>query len=1121
VTLRGVTPYLPEKAVSPKVAECRRVEIPQCDLLLLDYANEDDRIAAIRAWLNGNEQVEQLRIEGLWSDLSDRILEGSAFFRAAEHSAQQPGARLADYESKFKSGRINLLSCSTTMEMGVDIGGISVVAMNNVPPHPANYLQRAGRAGRRAETRSVALALCKNNPHDQNVLRNTLWPFTSRLPAPTVLLSSRIVIQRHINSMLLAEFMRAEMSGSGSAEKLNLEWWMLPKDSARIRRFCSWARCFEPSRQPMLARGLRSLLRHTPYDGIATLDNLTAEAARMAEAHALNWFGEFDAIETELSRFNVTTQSIEPAFKALSFQRKRLTGEYLLRELATGGFLPGYGFPTDISSFETLTCDEVARMKAKPEREGDRGRIDNRMRVRDLPSRDTVTALREYAPGAEVVIDGLVYRSSGITLNWHAPASNADVSEIQNIREAWRCRRCGSSGTHVRAAQISACPDCGASLPLDPEARFSYLQPAGFSVDLYDVPHNDVSVQTYVPVAAPWVNAQGEWRPLSNPALGFHRSSTSGIVFNHSAGSNDQGFAVCLYCGRAEPMELNGELPHVFFDRKSGKRREHRRLRGSQGGDTAICEGSNSGFAVMPALRLGHEARTDVLELLLCDTDSEPIKDRKIAYTLAVAIRNAIAKLLGVESSELGCDSKPVLMIKGRIGQAIVVFDKRAAGYCSSVSGRLQQVLTHARLELECQSSCQDACQHCLLDYETRFRVDDLDRHAALGFLTARWMADFALPIERAYFGVGASVAEHQSLIEAITRELAFPGGQPLHLFLAGRPEDWDIAGSSLRRCVTRWISSGEEVRIILSESAASCASLPDRAILHALQSLEGVSIRVGCAPSCLHGATVLAAIGGDGGAIAWASDSSSIAIPDSRWGDVAGASITRGRVENAGALADRLSFDVTPPAAGTVRLEISGELDGAVVGFGERVLSAIEGKLGEPLIPSGIEVASVTYHDRYLNSPLPLALLLDFVSCVRTRYKDQWDRQGFSLFVAPMKDKQGGLSPNRVWDDWPDSEVRDSVINAAFEYAGWEVELKRVDKRDVSHSRRLDFHLSDGKCIQVWFDQGFGYWRAQRSQGDNRFPFSQTVEVQAETVAGMRSAVEGQSYSTIMFIGR
>jgi len=372
--------------------------------------------------------VISLRTEGLWSDLSDRIVEGGGYFRTAEHSAQQPGSRLEQYERDFKSGRINLLSCSTTMEMGVDIGGITIVAMNNVPPHPTNYLQRAGRAGRRSETRSVALTVCKNNPHDQHVFDNTLWAFTTQLPAPTIKLESPIIVQRHINSMMLASFLRSQLSNSASLDKLDMGWWMLPKEVAPANKFIAWAKCFDESKETHLASGLRSLLRHTCYEGAVSLGRLAAEAAAMLSAHSHEWFGEFDSVELQLAKFQGAIKEKEPAYKALQIQQKRLTGEYLLRELAAEGFLPGYGFPTDISSFETMTCDELERNKTRKKDD----RIDNLLRHRELPSRGTVTALREYAPGAEVVIDGLVYRSAGITLNWHAPASVQAIKEIQN-----------------------------------------------------------------------------------------------------------------------------------------------------------------------------------------------------------------------------------------------------------------------------------------------------------------------------------------------------------------------------------------------------------------------------------------------------------------------------------------------------------------------------------------------------------------------------------------------------------------------------------------------------------------------------------------------------------------
>lgn len=196
VTLRGLTPYLPGHKPKASTFECAKIRIPRWSGIKDDFPSFEQRVDSARSWLASDPDVVMLRGQGLWTNLNDRIIEGVRYYRTAEHSAQQSGSLLQDYEDRFKLGTINLLSCSTTMEMGVDIGGISVVAMNNVPPHPANYLQRAGRAGRRSETRSIALTMCKNNPHDQMVFGNPVWPFTTQLPAPVIKLESPVIVQR-------------------------------------------------------------------------------------------------------------------------------------------------------------------------------------------------------------------------------------------------------------------------------------------------------------------------------------------------------------------------------------------------------------------------------------------------------------------------------------------------------------------------------------------------------------------------------------------------------------------------------------------------------------------------------------------------------------------------------------------------------------------------------------------------------------------------------------------------------------------------------------------------------------------------------------------------------------
>jgi len=1120
VTLKSVTPYLPRTEPTDKVAICRPIELPKCSALSKDFPSFEERLTEIRQWLSEDTTVISFREEGLWSDLSDRIVEGQGYFRAVEHSAQQPGSRLQEYERDFKTGRINLMSCSTTMEMGVDIGGITVVAMNNVPPHPANYLQRAGRAGRRSETRSIALTVCKNNPHDQYVFANTRWAFETQLPAPSIKLESAIIVQRHINSMLLANFLRTQLTSRSDLDKLNMEWWMLPKYDAHSARFIAWAKCFNEEKGDNLTTGVRSLLRYTCFDGIASLYGLIVESAKMLDALCVKWYSEFDAVELQINKFHGASKEKDPAYKALLIQRRRLTDEYLLRELSAGGFLPGYGFPTDISSFETLTCDEIERNKIRKKD----GREDNLMRHRELPSRDTVMALRDYAPGAEIVIDGLVYRSAGITLNWHVPATVQAVSEIQNIREAWRCRSCGSSGTTGMASQITHCPDCDAALPLTADCRFYYLEPAGFSVDLYESPHNDVSTQTFVPVESPWINASGEWLALSNPQLGAHRVSSNGIVFSHSAGTNGLGYAICLACGRAEQMVSESDdgvvqqdgpaLPKIFQS-------PHRRLRGAQGGETAMCEGS--GFSIKPGMRLGHEAITDVLELMLYGLDGRPLPDRQTAFSLSVAIRSAIAEILGVEVGEMGCDTKPIRLANGVIGQAIVLFDRNSSGYCSSVSDRLREILFKAKEILSCATGCEGACQHCLLHFDTRFRMDDLNRHAALEFLTDRWMDEFQLRDEDAQFGQGTR-AEFQILPEAITRELTRPDVEELRLFLAGNPSEWDIAASPLRAWVQKWASTASPVKIVLPPDAVINLSQADRFVLSILSSLDRVSVWSGVGPPCQAGGQSIAEIIATGRTpLAWAYRTTDPAHPTAQW--AAGTEfLVRGQPKTIGKLFQQVSIVANAPAdmQGKVhRFEITSELDGMSEGFGQRLLARLEDNLGDKLIGGKGDIVRISYYDRYLNAPLPAVLLLDFISAMKMAYKDRWSIRSVELIVAPFQEESSGFKiPMYVYHNWSTNIGRASAITAAFGYCGMEINLLSMEKRDVMHARLLEIESDDGYISKVWLDQGFSYWQAQSQYKQNmRFPFTEEASEQGQVIANIRVDLAGQSFPTFLFI--
>ncbi len=498
---RGITPYLPH-VTGPTPISCERIALPHLPFPWL-VCSDDSKVTPteIREWLQTDEKVLAARQKGVWSDLHDRIVQRGMFLRSAEHSAQQPSGRLQRYERAFREGQINVLNCSTTMEMGVDIGGLSVVVMANVPPAPANYLQRVGRAGRRGENLSLGFTVCKDDPLGWSVFRSPAWPFVHTIRPPAVRLDSPVIVQRHVNAALLALFLRTVVPGARNLRTLEAGWFFERVDAIRpspAEEFITW--CETPgAAMSETRRAALALVRGTCLEESEML--LQDAAAAMRDIYS-SWIAERDALLADMER----TEQRDAAQTALQFQIKRLRKSFLLSDLSGRSFLPGYGFPTDVVSF--VLSDEAMRTLAADGGGNDdgrfRGREDNRFLSRSYPSRQLDIAMREYAPGAEIVLDGLVHRSRGITLNWKRPAGEADAREIQAIAHAWRCRACGAGGTsRTWPVQCSSCGDEDLKV-------MDYLQPAGFTVDAFERSHADYTRPSYIQPAEPFIAAW--WR---------------------------------------------------------------------------------------------------------------------------------------------------------------------------------------------------------------------------------------------------------------------------------------------------------------------------------------------------------------------------------------------------------------------------------------------------------------------------------------------------------------------------------------------------------------------------------------------------------------------------------
>ena len=1100
VTLSGFSPYTPIK--NRAHIKCEKIDAPafpkEFDL------SSDSFTSTARNWILNSEKISELRHEALWSTYADQVFESAPFYKTAEHSAQQKSKTLAKYEREFKSGDLNILSCSTTMEMGIDIGGIQLVAMNNVPPHPANYLQRAGRAGRRAETKSAAVTLCKANPHDQHVFKNTSWAFGNKFPTPKVSLSSELIIQRHVNSYLLGVFLSTYQTDNPL--KLTTGEFFIGEEGpwktfiANLNKYSKKAPGFE--------KAIKQLIKNSPYEH-KSYDLFLTASAEMIERVRVAWHQEWDALVEEQIRLQATAN--DPAVKALEYRKDRHKGEYLLRDLANYGFLPGYGFPTSLVTFNNLKVESKLDANSKQ-------REDNRRFRAELPTRDMVTALREYAPGSDLVIDGAVYKSAGITLNWHVPASEHQAkNELQLMKFFWKCNKCGASGVTGALINASKCNQCHEEI----EAKYitEYIEPAGFAVDFYEPVTNDITKQKFIKPETPTLSVIGHWSPLKNPNLGQYRSSDFGKMFYQSKGENGKGYALCLTCGRAEPMTRDNEYPD-----KLNPKKEHNRLIAKK--DNKRCSGSDNAWSIKPSISFGYETYTDILEIQLKDLNGNWLSNPTIAMTLSVAMRNALASELGIQSSELGATVQEVKSEDGKYVQAIYIFDENNAGYTTNSEHLLGNLFEKTLDQLNCIRECDSACPSCLLDFEHRHEFDKLNRLEAKMFLTRDWLDALVIPEEISYFG-NTSEIETKTLAEAIFRLSRSSNATSTQLYLGSNTQDADFAMSDFRYLAYDLVSIGKKVNIIIKENALKQYHENDVITLRSLVDHDNINVySIDDLPK-MNGGNIIAEVTLNNGMhYIWGFSDVEFMTANAVWGK--SNTIVKGQLKDVPSKnakpVEKNQLQTAKIIQGDKEIAVQNELDGPLNGFGSRFWMLIEknhSEISQQLLAN--DVLSIEYSDKYIFTPLALALIKEIVIGLREHVGfDHWK----SVTLAVQTLGKRSYADNRcvsglIYSDWLNSQERNQVLEKMFD----EIGVKATVQATTQHSRALTIRFNNQKTLTIRLDQGVSYWRVQnrntysRSES-NYFNFEADITNQAKNILNFKDIfVQGSNAPTELFL--
>jgi hypothetical protein len=1049
-TLKGSSPY-PRNGSHLKAEPIRLPDLPVP--FLAHQGGMTAAIDEIESFLRSNLDVLRLRDIGVWTEFHDRAALFTPYFRSAEHSAQQPPRRLRAYEDMFKAGDINVLNCSTTMELGIDIGSLELVVNTNVPPSIASYRQRVGRAGRRDQPVAAGLTVCKERPIDRRAFEDPAGYLETLNKPPRVKLDSIAIVRRHAFALLLSAFLRRRQDDALHAQVGSFFGFETEENAIPPwQDFLRW--CDETeTRLREYGQPLSVILTGTPVKVDRSLFESARDAlSRIADERLAEWHA-LEQQEAGVANDN------KPALRAIRNQKRRVSGAYLLSELAAEGFLPGYGFPSGIVPLVTETAAE--------RRDRDSYREDTHVRSRDYPSRQLDIALFEYAPGAPVVLDGLVYTSGGVTLNWRAPAEERRVREIQALRTAWRCRTCGAAGVTSSAAHPDMCSACG-STNLDMR---DHIAPSGFAVDIREKPHDDTVQISYLPRSLPWVHASGgAWVAL--PEGGRVRSSPSGIVFFSNSGEAGHGYALCLQCGRAafetEPEAATKPLPGSLDDGQGG----HTPLRGAPKDDRGLCPGSVGGFSIKRNLDIGHSLRTCVVEVQLYDCH-----DPDTARAVAVALREACATELGIDPEEMGIAATPAPSPYGVEVWCSVVYDRASggAGFASDIGVEPVRCLKAARNFLDCEQPgrCGDPeaerfCTRCLLSADTQRLLDRCDRRSGFQLLNDL-VPRLEISREDQLFGAETQL-ESAPLAEALGRRLEQVGSGTIVIWLHGDPADWAFDEWPIRVVAESWGPRGIPIRFVVAKETLQAADVSTRQSLIRLaqRCQAGEVVETTSLPVI---GTPLAALSNDRRNLVWATRDKSAAAAAAEWGTSSEAALVRGDLDAPlfGAPVDLSSLNTTSPDIAVI--DVFGEADGTALGFGARVRRFVELHDGGLLERAGSgALREIVYTDRYLFSPLSALLAAELVGAFARE-----ERPKISVRTRPSSRSVHTAPPWQVHHDWAARSDRVQVLEALLSRVSPRAQV-HLDET-TPHRRTLLLQWERGG-LELALDHGVGAWR-------------------------------------------
>jgi len=615
-----------------------------------------------------------------------------------EHTAQLKTDYAAEIQQQFINNNINVLSCSTTFELGVDLGELETIFLRNIPPEPENYIQRSGRAGRRSGSIGFTLTFALLRSHDLNYFKDPRKMINGTIIPPTLEIYNEKIVRRHMHSVVLSKFFRENCKYFGTVN----DFFQL--DNKNVSGTVKLLDFLEKKPEYLL-ESLKKIIPENLYD-ILEIENWgwvkylieenglipLAELKLKEEYENLNLF--YNAKGEELK--NIIDKGGDTRIEIKIGKDRRWAEErkdtiksrQLIDFLASNSIIPKYGFPVDVVELTLLSNLKEAK---------------NITLERDLR-----IAISEFAPGSKVVANKYIWKSYGIKL-------------VKN--KAWPlylysiCKECGHFNlipSTDRSISEIKCKGCGNLITKSNVHRF--ITPIfGFVTNIEHSAENCTdSRPKKLYGTRPFFSQYSEFKSkdiIINGLKISRKYSRNGELVVICKGGKYGGFWICNDCGASFSEPKKSGLNHI-----------------SPNG--LPCNGT-----LMGPIQLGHSFKTDIVAVsfnnLPLNFDTQ---NYDLWFSILYALLEATSRELGIPRQDLdGC------LNTFSSTTELILFDNVPSG-----AGQVKNLMEDKnfssildatyKIAANCNCGIETSCYSCLRNYQNQFCHDNLKRGLVVDF---------------------------------------------------------------------------------------------------------------------------------------------------------------------------------------------------------------------------------------------------------------------------------------------------------------------------------------------------------------------------------------------------